>query len=195
MRNEKALLKGISCGDETQFRELFNSYREKVYSYAFKILKSESEAEDVLQDVFLKLWLHDELDEIDNFEGYLKAMTRNHVFKVLRRQNLKCATNNLLKIKWTESHNETEELVLLNDSQLIINRALNEMPPKQKLVYNLCKSDGLKYDAVAKRLAISPLTVKTHMQHSLRFLRSYLTKHTDIAVFLLIIENLIRINK
>ncbi|WP_017257241.1 RNA polymerase sigma factor [Pedobacter arcticus] len=195
MDNEKALLKDVSCGNEKDFRELFNSYRGKVYGYAFKILKSETDAEDVLQDVFLKLWLHGRVEELENFEGYLKTMTRNHVFKVLRRQNLKFASDNQLKIRWTEAHNETEESLLLNDSQLIINQAIEQLPPRQKLVYKLCKHEGLKYEAAAKVLSISPLTVKTHMQQSLRFLRNYLTKHTDVVTSLLIFRVFIEIIK
>lgn len=195
MDKEKVLLEGISCGDEKAFRELFDFYKSKVYAYALQIIKSETQAEDILQDVFLKIWQHEKLGDIENFESYLKTMTKNHVFKVLRRQNLELTTNSQLKIKWTEAHNETEESLLLNDSQHIINEAVNQMPPKQKLVYNLCKNEGLRYEAVAQILSISPLTVKTHMQHSLRFLRNYLSKHTDIAVLLLIIKNLIEINK
>ena len=195
MKNVKTFLRSNSRDNEQEFRELFNSYRVKVYGYALKILKSETEAEDVLQDVFLKLWLHENIGEIENFEGYIKVMTRNHVFKVLRRQNLECATQNLLKAEWTESHNETEESLLLNDSQLILKEAIEQLPPKQKLVYNLCKIQGLKYEAAAKVLSISPLTVKTHMQHSLRFLRNYLTKHTDIAIMLLIFRIFIDNNK
>jgi RNA polymerase sigma-70 factor (ECF subfamily) len=186
MKNEKAFIKSISSEDKNEFRDLFNSYRGKVYGYALKILKSETEAEDVLQDVFLKLWLHGNIGELENFEGYLKVTTRNHVFKVLRRQNLQCVTESLLKVEWTEGHNETEESLLLNDSQLILNEAIDQLPPRQKLVYNLCKTEGLKYEAVAEVLSISPLTVKTHMQHSLRFLRNYLIKHTDIAITVLI---------
>lgn len=188
MDNEKVLLQDISSGDERAFRELFDSHRAKVYSYALKIIKSETQAEDILQDVFLKIWQHKNLSDIENFEGYLKTMTKNHVFKVLRRQSLEVANNSRLKVDWKEGHNDTEESLLLHDSQYIINEAINHMPPKQKLVYNLCKNEGLKYEAVAKILSISPLTVKTHMQHSLRFLRNYLSKHTDIAVLLLLIK-------
>lgn len=192
---KKHFFKSISSKDEKEFRNLFNSYRGKVYGYALKILKSEAEAEDVLQDVFLNLWLHGGLGELENFEGYLKVTTRNHVFKVLRRQNLQFATDSLLKIDWTEGHNETEESLLLNDSQIILNQAIDQLPPRQKLVYNLCKTEGLKYEAVAKVLAISPLTVKTHMQNSLRFVRNYLIKHTDVAVTLLFLRILTEINK
>jgi RNA polymerase sigma-70 factor (ECF subfamily) len=195
MNNEKALLQNISLGDERAFRELFDSHRAKVYGYALKIIKSETQAEDILQDVFLKIWQHENLGDIQNFEGYLKTMTKNHVFKVLRRQSLEMATNKRLKVEWIEGHNETEESLLLNDSQHIINEAINQMPPKQKLVYNLCKNEGLKYEAVAKILSISPLTVKTHMQHSLRFLRNYLSKHTDIAVLILLVKGFLEINK
>ncbi|MNY40859.1 Sigma-70, region 4 [compost metagenome] len=53
-------------------------------------------------------------------------------------------------------------------------------------MYHLCHQEGLKYEEVAERLNISKLTVKTHMQHALRFLRNYVSTHTDIAVLVIL---------
>ena len=69
MENDKILLEKISSGDEQAFRSLFDLYRQKVYAYAFKICKSDIQAEDVLQHVFLKIWQHKHLKEIVNFQS------------------------------------------------------------------------------------------------------------------------------
>lgn len=193
MHDDRILLEKISAGDEQAFRVLFDLHRKKIYSYALKIVKCEIQAEDILQDVFLKIWQHQDLTVIEDFDAYLKVMTRNHVFKILRRRQLEIQTNNGLN--WTEAHNETEESLLLNDTMHLLKQGVSQLPPQQKLVYNLCREQGLKYEAAAKLLAISPLTVKTHMQHSLRFLRKYLSKYTDIAKLWLAIQCLWELNK
>ncbi|MNX54794.1 RNA polymerase sigma factor [compost metagenome] len=85
-----------------------------------------------------------------------------------------------------EDHNETEEYIIFKDSEKILNQAIEQLPAQQKLVYSLCHQEGLKYDEVAQKLNISKLTVKTHMQHALRFLRNYVSTHTDIATLVIL---------
>ncbi|MGI4021555.1 MAG: RNA polymerase sigma factor [Janthinobacterium lividum] len=185
---EKLLLSKISLGDELAFRILFKQHRKWVYSYVVKIIKSDVLAEEILHDVFLKIWQHPNLGEIENIESYLKIITRNATLSRLRRTNLEIMVNNQLNKNWEEAHNETEEIILLNDSVKVLNQAIEQLTPQQKLVYNLCKHEGLKYAQVAEQLAISPLTVKTHMQHTLRFLRNYLKKYNDLTLLIICFE-------
>ncbi|RYY06565.1 MAG: sigma-70 family RNA polymerase sigma factor [Sphingobacteriaceae bacterium] len=185
---EKLLLSKISLGDELAFRILFNKHRKWVYSYVLKIIKSNLLAEEILHDVFLKIWQHQNLNEIENLTSYLKIITRNKTLNVLRRTNLEVLVNNKLCDNWEEAHNETQEIILLNDSVKVLNQAIELLTPQQKLVYNLCKHEGLKYAQVAKQLSISPLTVKTHMQHTLRFLRSYLKKYNGVPLLIICFE-------
>ena len=182
--NEKVLLKKISKGDKNAFRLIFTAYRHKVFSYALKIIKCKATAEDIVHDVFLKIWTHPDLNGINNLESYLKITSRNTTLKVLRRQALEVQANNNLGKNWDETHNETEEIILVNDFSKVLNQAINQLPQQQKLVYSLCREEGLKYAEAAERLSISPLTVKTHMQLALRFLKNYLSKHGDVVLCL-----------
>lgn len=181
--DENLLLSKISTGDELAFRFLFDRYRKLVYTYALKIIKIDVLAEEILHDVFLKIWLHDDLKNIENVEHYLKTITRNLTLNILRRVNLEAVTNMQMGVNWQEGHSDTENQVLLNDSIQTLNQAINLLTPQQKLVYKLCKQDGLKYAQVAEQLSISPLTVKTHMQQILRFLRAYLKQHGSVPYF------------
>lgn len=183
--NEKVLLERISNGEQDAFRVIFTIYRHKVFSYALKIIKCRETAEDIVHDVFLKIWTHPDLNGINNLESYLKTTSRNTTLKVLRRQALETQTANNLGTHWDETHNETEEIIIVNDFSKILNQAINLLPQQQKLVYNLCREEGLKYSEAAERLSISPLTVKTHMQLALRFLKSYLSKHGDVVLCLI----------
>nr|WP_294899440.1 RNA polymerase sigma-70 factor [uncultured Pedobacter sp.] len=182
------LLKRVSLKDELAFAELYNRYRKKVYSYSFKILKYPDRAEDIVHEVFLTLWQHDNLESILNLDAYLRVVTRNQTLKLLRRQQLELKSNKSMFVAWQEVHNETEQEILLHDTYAQLLQGVAQLPPQQKKVYQLCREEGLKYEEVAEQLSISRLTVKTHMQHALRFLRAYLTSHTDVVGLLLLLN-------
>lgn len=185
---EKLLLNKISMGDEHAFRILFDQHRKRVYTYALKIVKSESYAEEILHDVFIKIWQHKNISEIENLELFLRTVTKNTTFKVLRRIKLEIRINDEWGYDWEEVHNETEDAILLKDTTEILNRGVNLLSPQQKLVYTLCRDQGLKYVDVAQRLSISTETVKSHMKQALKFLRTYVGKHHDLSMFIICLQ-------
>lgn len=186
--DEHSLLCKVQKGDEAAFRLLFDRYKKQIYSYALKIVKSESYAEEILHDVFIRIWQHENPAEIENLTYYLRTLTRNITFNILRRIKLELKVNDDRSHYWEETHNDTENTVILNDATQMLNQAISLLPPQQKLVYTLCREEGLKYAQVAERLCISPLTVKTHMQQALRFLRSYVNKHSDMTMLLVLFQ-------
>jgi RNA polymerase sigma-70 factor (family 1) len=190
--SEQLLLNRIAVGDELAFRLVFDKHRKRIYSYTLIIVKNTAIAEDILHDVFLNIWQHKNPAEIENLVVYLKVAARNKAFKILRRQQLEIKTNYELMNNWQEGHNETEESILYKDASYIINKAIELLPPQQKMVYTLCRKEDLKYNQVAERLSLSPLTVKTHMQHALRFLRTYVSKNSDVTLFVILLQILIR---
>ncbi|SMC66376.1 RNA polymerase sigma-70 factor [Pedobacter nyackensis] len=185
--DEKAVLLLVSAGSAKAFSQLFHHYSPKVFQYALKIVKSDTLAEEIVQEVFVKIWnLEEQLVAIENLDAYLRVLTRNHTLKVLRRIALEVKTNRMMVHTYQEDHNDTEEYIIFKDSEKILNQAIEKLPAQQRMVYSLCHQEGLKYEEVAERLNISKLTVKTHMQHALRFLRNYVSTHTDIAVLVIL---------
>ncbi len=182
------LLKRVSLKDELAFAELYNRYRKKVYTYSLKILKYPDKSEDIVHEVFLAIWHHGDLESIQNLDAYLRITTRNQTLKLLRRQQLELKSNKSMFVAWQEVHNETEQEILLNDTYAQLLQGIAKLPPQQKKVYQLCREEGLKYEEVAEQLSISRLTVKTHMQHALRFLRAYLSSRTDVVGLLLLLK-------
>lgn len=185
---EKLLLNKISLGDEHAFRILFDQHRKRVYTYALKIVKSASYAEEILHDVFIKIWQYKSITEIENLELFLRTVTRNTTFKVLRRIKLEIKVNDEWGQGWEEVHNETENTILLKDTAQILNEGINLLSPQQKLVYVLCRNEGLKYADVAQRLSISTETVKSHMKQALKFLRTYVSKHSDLSMLIIFLQ-------
>jgi RNA polymerase sigma-70 factor (family 1) len=189
--DEKTLLQRVSAGEARAFSTVFHRYQAKVYAYAIKIVKADTIAEEIVQEVFVKLWnLAEGLTEIENFDGFLRTLTRNHTLNVLRRMALEFKADKMRGTNYREDHNDTEEYIIFKDSEKVLNQGIEKLPAQQKLVYCLCHQEGLKYEEVADRLNISKLTVKTHMQHALRFLRNYISTHTDVAVFIIVMEML-----
>jgi RNA polymerase sigma-70 factor (family 1) len=167
------LLHQVSSGDEQAFREVFNIFSPKIYLFALKLTRSKSLAEEVVQDVFLKIWdLRSSMTVIEHFPSYLYVVTRNNCFNTLKR----IATEQKVKMALVKQnyyfHTDTEESVIYHDYQNLLRAIVEKLPPQQKLVYGLCHEEGLRYEEAATRLKISRLTVKTHMQQALRTIKT-----------------------
>lgn len=185
--NDNELLYRMAGRDEDAFRIVYDRYSERIYKYALHLLKSEELAEDNVQETFFKLWkLGNELATVRNLESYLVTISRNRSLDTLRKMKLTAGAERSVQKNWVEGHNDTEEFIILDDTRKVLQQAIDLLPPQQKIVYQLCHNEGLKYDEAAKKLDISANTVKLYMKLSLRFLRSYLSKHTDLKILLVI---------
>lgn len=173
-KDDRYLLDRIAVGDQHAFREIFNSWSGKVFGFALKLTHSKSLSEEIVQDVFMKIWINREsLEAIQSFPAYLFTLTRNHTFNNLKRIAIEEAARIKLGKKLTESNYDTEETINFRESERLLNQAISKLPPQQRLVYSLCQQEGLKYEEVAQRLNISRLTVKTHMQQALRSIKNH----------------------
>ena len=187
--NEAALLVRIAAKDQLAFRLIYDRYRKRIYTLSLRLLKSTELAEETVQETFLKIWLMGpELKKINNLEPFLLTLSRNKTLDLLRRIEREAKNDRIRTQNWSESHNDTEEAILLQDTNSLLQQGIDRLPPQQKKVYQLCQQQGLKYEEAAVALNLSPLTVKTHMQQALRFLRKYMNDHTDLAMMLLILK-------
>lgn len=186
---ESELLRKVTQGDEYAFNIIYQHYKNLVYSRALYLLRSDSLAEEVLQDVMLKLWKNTaKLNQNTILAAYLITLTRNRSFTLLRKKALDAKIDMALGKDWTEQDNATEDEILLADTKKILSDGIALLPPQQRLVYELCHLEGLKYEEAAQKLNISAETVKSYMKISLRFLREYLKTHTDIAAILIVFK-------
>lgn len=173
--NETEILRQLAAGEEDAFAKIYQQYHAKVYVIALRILKSVPQAEDVLQEVFIKLWNHRaKLTDVSDFSAYLNAITRNHIFNLLRK---KAHEEVFLKEQQTStqpSSNQTINDVLYHELDKQLHEAVSHLPPQQKRIFQLSRMHGLKQEEIADSLKISIGTVKKHMMVSLKFIRNYL---------------------
>jgi RNA polymerase sigma-70 factor (family 1) len=175
IKNERSLLEQIAAGDQRSFTAIFNHYSKLIYPFALKLTRSQDLAEEILQEVFLKIWVHrSTLSGVENFGAYLNRITRNHCYNVIRRLAHEALVSSELANAMTEEVHSTEDDVIGWDLEQSLNNAINQLTPQQKLVYTMCHQDGLKYEEVASRLNLSRSTIHTHMKLALRLIRKYL---------------------
>lgn len=172
---DKTLICQVSKGDECAFRTLFDYYRNKIFSIAWKITGIESAAEDVVQEVFIKLWMNKEkLVEIENFDAYLNTIVRNHIFNNLRKVAYEQGfLEDMIRQQAVMVKSNTDP-VIYNELQNTIHRAIQQLTPQQKKVFQLSRILGMKHSEIAAKLNISQSTVKDHMVCALRSIKSFL---------------------
>lgn len=183
--DNKYLLIRLSQNDQEAFKALFNRYCHKVNSFALKLTHSAILAEEIVQDVFMKVWLNRKsLASIEYFPSYLYTIARNHILNVLKRQVLEENAKVVFQREILPGY-QTEERELYDHRKEILHQVISRMPAQQRTIYCLCHQKGLKYEEVAERLNISRLTVKTHMQHALRTIRSHFSSILNTVSVLL----------
>lgn len=191
LHNENELLSRIAAGDGMAFEQLFDAYWEGIYQVAFTLTKSRELSRDMVQEVFLKLWLvREELPAKDNFTGFLFIVARNHIYDEIRRKINDRPFTEQLQAWFAESPLGADQRVLYNESQALLRKAIDQLPEQQRQVYLLTRESGWTQDEIARHLQVSKSTVKTHMSRALTAIREFLTAH---AQGLLLIMSLLQV--
>ncbi len=186
--NENELLLLVAEGDERAFRQLFDHYWNKIYSVTLTLTKSAALSEEIVQDVFLKIWLkREQLPSVEKFDAFLFTVARNHIYNELRRKTMEQPFVEHLEQHFLESSALPEQVMLVKETKLLIDKAVQQLPEQQRAVFELSRNEGLDYNAIAEQLGISRSTVKNHMTKALQFLRQYLNTHRGELVLAAII--------
>ena len=186
---EKEMMRLASLGDEESFVKLFCLYRHKLYSYTLRITESPELAEDLVQDVFLKLWKNrSQLAKVEHFSAFIFKMVQNQAVNAFRR----VANETLILSKLQSEVNEykagPQENTEYKEIQLLINSVVKKLPPQQNLVFKLSREQGLKNHEIAQLLKISPYTVKNHLVLALQAIRINLRRNLKIEYLPLFIN-------
>ena len=186
---DKALILQISKGDEYAFRMLFDQYRDKIFSIAWKITGVRSAGEDVVQEVFIKLWMNKEkLAEVENLNAYVNKITRNHILNNLRKVAYEQTFLEDLIKEQSVNTEKVSDPVLYNELQNLVHRAIQQLSPQQKKVFQLSRTEGLKHAEIAAQLNISRSTVKDHMVEALRSIKIFLNAHESLIGLLIFVH-------
>jgi len=193
MTENEVLLIKLRNGDELAFAQIYNQYRSKMYIYAYNLCKSSETAEEIVQEVFIRLWQKKaQINTELNFSAYLKKITLNHVLnhlkKVAREKSLQDEIFHYIET----IRNTTEDNLLEKELLKTYDEAIENLPPQKKIIYQMSRNEEMSHDQIAEKLNISKNTVKNHMVEATKFIRSYVSKHGSIVCFIIASSNYFR---
>jgi len=177
----KELLELLRNGDRVAFYNIYERYCKRLYGFVWRYIKIESDADEIVQDVFLKIWeSRGKIDIYLSFESFLFTITYNTTISLLRkRANEKKYLDSLQTI--SEAPNITDEIYFTELSEQV-KHLLDKLTPRQKEIFLLSREEGLTHEEIAKKLKISLNTVKKHMTNSLLFLKSHIDSRFIISM-------------
>lgn len=175
---EKELLLRIAEGDEQAFADLYAGFAPRLQAYTVKFTHSATDAEEILQESFLKVWLHREkLPEITQLQAWMYKITARECLLWLRKQN---SRQRQLTRVGEEAGNRTiagpEEIAGRRELEVAIRTAITQLSPIRRRIYFLNREEGLKPAAIAERLQMPVGTVKNHLSIAIKLIREYLVK-------------------
>jgi RNA polymerase sigma-70 factor (family 1) len=179
--DDKDLIPSLKEGDEQAFSCIYHKYHRQLYFIAIKYLKDPDLAEDVVQDVFVKLWSYREhLKEELSVKGFLITSMRNLILNSIRNKKAQILKHLDLQQKAEVSRNDVEDTVALTEYERIVETGINELSPAKQKIFRLRTLDGLDNGEISMQLGISINTVKFQFSQASKFLREYLKKNAEI---------------
>lgn len=148
--------------DMTAMEFLYVKYAPQVRSFVYAILKNEADTEDLVHDIFLKIW--DErrkISKVTSFKSYLYSMTRNMVYNKLKKH--KVHTKFIDESSTSQSNQDLEKKVITKDLLQKIHKEMGRLPQQQRDIYSMNRDEDLTYNEISNKLGISPKTVQYHI--------------------------------
>ncbi|GGH18723.1 sigma-70 family RNA polymerase sigma factor [Sphingobacterium alkalisoli] len=185
---EKMLLYRLQEGDEKAFEEIYLLYRKNIILQAYKLLKSRDLVEEVVQDVFTKLWSNrKKIDPNQVFEAYLNRIVRNHIIDLFRKMKRDQMLKDQLILAINESYDHIEPLLFQKENKKLISEALAHLPALQREIFILFKIEQKSYKELMEEFGLTKSSVNSHIYRANLFLKEYLQKHRKEDLILILI--------
>lgn len=171
---DKELIRKLKKGDIEAFNRIFYAYSSKLYHFAYGYLKSKEDAEEMVQEIFSKIWdKRTDIKEEYEFRSYLFSIAFNYIKKHFRSKAL---INKYAEFATTNNpeSEQIEEDVNYASLKIRVDQLVDQMPEKRKAVFFKSRVEGKNSKEIAAEMNISPSTVENHLNQALRFLRLHL---------------------
>ncbi|MGX5816841.1 RNA polymerase sigma factor [Chitinophaga lutea] len=186
---DQLLLSRVAAGDTQAFGRLMELYHPVPYQTALRLLDDTWQAEDVVQEIFLKVWLNrDRLGDILNFRAWLITVTTRQVYDHLRSRQRETEQRE----QWQRELNVPAETEAPSELAELVHQAKQRLSPKQLTAFSLIKEQGYSRDEAAGIMQISPETVKTHLELAMRSIRAFCLRRLDPGVSALVMALLLK---
>lgn len=175
---ELELLKKLRVQDEAAFSELYALYIKRIYAYALSIVKSPMLAEDIAQETFVKLWESAAFVQTDRpLQAFLFTIARNRALNLIRKASRESwVTDEIIEHAIQQSENGLQYIERKQTSEYI-NKAIAQLPPQRRLIYDLCRNYGYSYKQAAEKLGIKDTTVNSQMVKAIKSIKDFMIRN------------------
>ena len=183
--DEAMLLKALGEGDREAFLRIYELYWYKVFSIAYKRIKNQQIAEELTQDLFLKLWEKRSQLKPQKIENYLSISIKNAVIDHIHSGLVANRYVDFYRTFGELNSNATQNVIAFDDLSESIEKGLSKLPAKSQEVFKLSRLDNWPMDKIARHLNLSEKTVGYHLTKSLKYMRSYLREYLLMGLLFL----------
>ncbi len=184
--DDHKLIINLYKGDTFSFDEIYKQYYNKVYSFSHKHLQNQQDAEEVVQEVFIKLWnTRGKLKKIKNLNAWLFTVTFNQIRKIFRNMAIEKNNLNIAAISSLFEDSSVISEVEFNDLMEKAEGIIERLPRRQKTVLLLSVRDGLSSTEISRKLSINKRTVENHLYSGRAFLRRVFKEENLIPIVVL----------
>lgn len=181
--NESSLLSQLKAGDRAAFFTVYNKFMKKLYRYSLRFVHSEDIAEEVVQTAFIRLWEYRHNIDVEKpLDAYLYVITRNAALDFLRKAAVDEKMKKEIWLNYSPIAGNPEADFVYSQYKAIAEKAIVQLSPVRKKVFNMRYTEEMSYDEIARQLNISKNTVKTHLLKATHFVKEYLRLNTDIIL-------------
>ena len=172
--SDKELIRRLKKGNIEAFNQIFYAYSSKLYHFAYGYLKSKEDAEEMIQEIFSKIWdKRADIKEEYEFRSYLFSIAFNYIKKHFRSKALINKYTEFATYNTNESE-QTQEELNYTSLKSIVDELVNRMPEKRRIVFIKSRFEGKNAKDISEEMDISQSTVENHLNQALRFLRQHL---------------------
>lgn len=162
--DDSTLISEIQNGSVRAFELLYDRYKRKIYCFFYNYLKNKSEAEEMLQSLFVSIWDHrHSIDKNNPFDKYIYRCASNKIYDYLRRKYVRDKYIEAQKLTGEFSCENTEDIIYFNDLNESLKLIMDELPDKQKEIFYLSRYNNIPNKEIAERLNLSVRTVETQI--------------------------------
>lgn len=188
---EKELLIALRSGDQKAFEKIYQMYSPRLFGKLMKLVKSESNAKEILLDVFIIVWERREsIDTDKSFRSFLFKIAENKAFDFFRKAARDKVKQAELIALTTEDYIVIESFITVNENLQMLEKAIAVLPPQRQQVFRLCKLESKSYKEVGELLDISVSTISDHIVKGTKSIREYFEKFKTpmTVVYFLILQ-------
>ena len=184
---DERLIARFRKGDMDSFRKIYESHSKSLYRFAFSYLKDSFEAEEIVQDVFLKVWeKREEVDEQKSFTSYLYRITVNKVFNELKHRVVKKKYEQRA-LQFDQITNETpESSIQFQELNTKLEKLLTELPEQQRNIFILSRVKGQSNAEIAQAMSLSIRTIENQIYRASKFIRLQLKDDYPLTILLIV---------